>query len=90
MGKAQTFSKKNFDINPELRVRLDMEVKILVDIIKAANNGDDCLDPAVLEFQRTCHVLTRNHYLFMHLELMQRDKRGNLVPACVSSEPWFF
>ena len=90
MGKAQIFSKKNFDINPELRARLDMEVKILVDIIKAANNGDDCLDPAVLEFQRTCHVLTRNHYLFMHLELMQRDKKKDFVPATVSSEPWFF
>lgn len=90
MGKAQIFSKKNFDINPELRARLDIEVEILADIIKAANNGDDCLDPAVLEFQRTCHVLTRNHYLFMHLEMMQREKMGDLVPAPVSSEPWFF
>lgn len=90
MSKAQIFRKKNFDINPELRARLDMEVKILVDIIKATNNGDDCLDPAVLEFQRTCHVLTRNHYLFMHLELMQRNKDKDLVPAFKATEPWFF
>jgi len=89
MGKPAIFRKKNHDINPELRARLDSELKILVDIIRAANNGDDCLDPAVLEFQRECHILTKMHYTFLHLEMMQAKKREFVtVPETV--EPWFF
>lgn len=81
--------KKIVEENPQLTNRLDTELQIVMDLIEATMNGGDCLDPAVIEFQNSCHVMIKNNYHFMYLEQLQADKRKSVTPA-VSPEPFYF
>lgn len=81
--------KKIIEETPELTQRLNTELKIVMDLIEATENGGDCLDPAVREFQRSCHTLTKNNYVFMYLEQLQAQRCGPQKTQPVL-EPFFF
>lgn len=66
-----------------------MELQIVMDLIEATMSGGDCLDPAVIEFQNSCHVLIKNNYHFMYLEQLQADRITSNRQATVA-EPFFF
>jgi hypothetical protein len=64
--------------------RVRGELLILNDIVWAVTEGGDCMDPAVLEFQKSCHILTKQSFLYMYLELFQLEKNP---PKQLQQEP---
>lgn len=81
--------KKIVEETPELTHRLNTELKIVMDLIEATEQGGDCLDPAVTKFQRSCHVVTKNNYFFMYLEQLQAERTGSRKKDPVP-EPFLF
>jgi hypothetical protein len=81
--------KKIIEETPELTERLNTELQIVLDLIEATEQGGDCLDPAVIEFQQSCHVMTRNNYSFLYLEQLQADRTGK-PKITMTNEPFFF
>lgn len=89
MWRLLLIRKKIIEETPELTDRLNTELKIVLDLIQATERGGDCLDPAVCEFQRSCHTLTKNNYSFMYLEQLQAMKLNRSKTQQIP-EPFFF
>ncbi len=81
--------KKIIEETPELTQRINTELKIVLDLIQATEQGQDCLDSAVIDFQQSCHLATKNNHAFMYLELLQASKLKNKKTREVP-EPYFF